>query len=437
MRMKHENRVLLLATLGPVPAVLVAIVLLWTGASDFMTKLTLTLLVALFWWGSLVALHQRVVFPLRTLSNMLAALREGDFSLRARGARPDDALGEVNIEVNALGAVLREQRLGAVEAAALLRRVMSEIDVAVLAFDQDRKLRLVNQRAERLLGRAVEDLVGSDADHLGLADCLEGEVPRLVEAPFPRSAGRWELRRGTFLERGLRQHLLVLSDLTRTLRAEERQAWQRLVHVLRHEVNNSLAPIHSLAGSLAGLLAQEPRPGDWEEDLREGLGVIAQRSESLNRFMAAYARLMRLPKPAQRPVRVEEWVRRVAALEVRLPVRVTPGPQRVLHADADQLDQLLINLVCNAVDAAAPDRGTVSVGWRTDGDQRLELWVDDDGPGIANPANLFVPFYTTKPAGSGIGLVLSRQIAEAHGGSLALENRPGGGCRALLRLPLA
>jgi len=437
MRMKHENRVLLLATIGPAPAVLAALVLLWTGEFSVRTQLTLTLMIGLFWWGSLVALHQRVVFPLRTLSNMLAALREGDFSLRARGARPDDALGEVNIEVNALGTVLREQRLGAVEAAALLRRVMSEIDVAVLAFDHHHKLRLVNQRAERLLGRSVDDLVGSDAQHLGLAACLDGEVPRLVEAPFPGTTGRWELRRGTFLERGLQQHLLVLSDLTRTLREEERQAWQRLVHVLRHEVNNSLAPIHSLAGSLAGLMARRPRPGDWEEDLREGLGVVAQRSESLNRFMAAYARLTRLPKPKPRPLRVEEWVRRVAALEVRAPVRVDAGPDVVIGADADQLDQLLINIVGNAADATTPGGGTVTIGWTTDARERLELWVDDEGPGISNPANLFVPFYTTKPNGSGIGLVLSRQIAEAHGGSLELENRSGGGCRALLRLPVA
>jgi nitrogen fixation/metabolism regulation signal transduction histidine kinase len=439
-RVKHETRILLYAALGPLPAVAVAVALLWTGPYSPRMQWTLTVLVLGVWWAAAAALHERVVFPLRTLSNMLAALREHDFSLRARGARPDDALGEVMLEVNALGETLREQRLGAVEATALLRRVIAEIDVAVFAFDSAGHLRLVNQRGERLLGAASERLVGQPAESLGLTDCLTGEAPRIIDATFPGGSGRWELRRSTFLERGLPQELVVLSDLTRTLREEERQAWQRLVQVLRHEVNNSLAPIHSLAQSLAAVLGREPRAPDWEQDLREGLGVIAERSKSLNRFMSAYVRLTRLPRPTLQSVLVEKWVRRVAALETRLPVVVVAGPEVTARADPAQLDQLLINLVTNAVDAATETAGGVSVGWgtvSTDGGDAVEVWVDDEGPGIANPANLFVPFYTTKPQGSGIGLVLSRQIAEAHGGSLTLETRPSGrGARASVRLPL-
>src|SRR5688500_7917134 len=295
--MKHETRVTFVAVLGPLPAVALATLLLWLGPFSVRTQVTLTLLVYGAWWAGIAALHQRVVFPLRTLSNMLAALREGDYSLRARGARTDDALGEVNIEVNELGRVLREQRLGAVEATALLRRVLEEIDVAIFAFDEHRRLRLVNQRGERLLARDPTQLLGTSAEELGLAGCLEGPSPRLVEAPLPTAAGRWELRRGTFLERGVPQQLLVLSDLTQALREQERQAWQRLVQVLSHEVNNSLAPIHSLAETLVTVLERRPRAGDWEDDLKEGLGVISQRAMSLNRFMASYARLTRLPKP--------------------------------------------------------------------------------------------------------------------------------------------
>jgi two-component system nitrogen regulation sensor histidine kinase NtrY len=438
-RIKHETRILLYAALGPMPAVALALVLLWVGPYTLKLQVTLTVVVLGVWAAATAALHDRVVFPLRTVSNMLAALREHDFSLRARGARPDDPLGEVMLEVNALGETLREQRLGAIEATALLRRVMAEIDVAVFAFDSAGRLRLVNQRGERLLGVATERLIGQPAEALGLAACLNGETPRIIDVAFPGGSGRWELRRGTFLERGMPQQLVVLSDLTRTLREEERQAWQRLVQVLRHEVNNSLAPIHSLAQSLAGLLDKEPKAEDWEQDLREGLGVIADRSKSLNRFMSAYMRLTRLPKPNRQPVRIEEWVRRVVALETRLPVSIGDGPDVTIQADAAQLDQMLINVVANAVEAALETGGGVRVSWQPaeGGGDSVELCVDDEGPGVSNPSNLFVPFYTTKPQGTGIGLVLSRQIAEAHGGSVTLQPAPTDrGSRAVIRLPI-
>jgi two-component system, NtrC family, nitrogen regulation sensor histidine kinase NtrY len=220
------------------------------------------------------------------------------------------------------------------------------------------------------------------------------------------------------------------------LRAEERSAWQRIVRVLGHEINNSLAPIKSIAGSLGSLTRREERPADWEEDLRSGLQVIESRSESLGRFMGAYARLARLPRPSVGPVRVADWVHRVAALETRLEVRVHPGPTVVVTADGDQLDQLLINLLHNAVDAALETGGGVQVGWSTRAGV-VEVVVEDEGPGLPDPGNLFVPFFTTKASGSGIGLVLSRQIAEAHGGALVLEPRKDArGARASLRLPL-
>ncbi|MGH9722262.1 MAG: sensor histidine kinase, partial [Bryobacteraceae bacterium] len=215
-----------------------------------------------------------------------------------------------------------------------------------------------------------------------------------------------------------------------------RQAWQRLLRVLGHELNNSLAPIRSIAGSLETLLAREPLPEDWREDTRRGVSVIAGRSESLSRFMEAYSKLARLPQPKLRNVDVDAWVRRIAGLETRKPVLLAPGPTVIIQGDPDQLDQLLINLIRNAVDAASETKGGVATGWRRNG-AYIEVWVEDEGPGLPNTTNLFVPFFTTKPGGTGIGLVLSRQIAEAHGGTLTLENRRrGSGCQATLRLPL-
>jgi len=431
-----ERRILLLSLLAGTPGGAVALALLWTGDYSDRLRWTLTVLVVAAWLGVTLALRERVVRPLQTISNMLAALREGDFSIRARGAREDDALGLALLEVNTLGETLRSQRLGALEATALLRTVMAEIDVAIFAFDEHRALRLVNGGGERLLDQPAERLLGRTSAALGLAECLRGDDERTVDLDFPGGRGKWQLRRGSFRQDGLPHQLVVLSDLSRVLREEERQAWQRLIRVLGHEINNSLAPIKSIAASLRDLLARPTLPGDWREDLGDGLAVIAGRSESLSRFMAAYALLARLPSPQPKPMDVEQWVRRVAHLETRLPVRVAPGPPMTISADGDQLDQLLINLVRNAADASLETQGAVEVGWMRNGGM-LDVWVRDNGLGVSDTTNLFVPFFTTKPNGSGIGLALSRQIAEAHGGALTLENRRDArGCEARLRLPL-
>jgi nitrogen fixation/metabolism regulation signal transduction histidine kinase len=410
--------------------------MLWTGEYEAKLQWTLTLLIVGGWWGFASALRERVVRPIQTLSNLLAALLEGDYSIRSRIHRTDDPLGLAMAEVNALGQTLREQRLGALEATALLRKVMEEIEVAVFAFDDQHQLRLVNRAGERLMAQPSERLLGRSAEELGLATCFQGETPRTADFTFPGAVGRFQIRRSGFRQGGMPHRLLVIADLSRTLREEERKAWQRIVRVLGHEINNSLAPIKSIAGSLLHLVSRTPRPADLDDDLRAGLNVIQARSDALSRFMASYARLARLPAPTLAPLDVSAWVERVARLETRLPVGVAAGPSTTILADGDQLDQLLINVVRNAVDAALETGGGVRLGWeRRDGN--VEVWIEDEGPGLPETANLFVPFFTTKPHGSGIGLVLSRQIAEAHGGALSLANRRGGrGCRAVLRLPI-
>ena len=432
----YERRILLLALAAGLAGTVVALILLWAG--DFSTNLrwTLTIVITVAWLSFAFSAQSHVTFPLRTLSNLLAALREGDFSIRARGANREDALGEVLWEVNALSDTLRKQRLGAVEASALLRKVMEEIDVAVFAFDGAGCLRLVNRAGERILNSSQDLLLGRDAGELGLSDCLEGETPRIAQIDFPGKSGRWEIHRGSFREAGWPHQLLVISDLSRALRDEERQAWQRLIRVIGHELNNSLAPIKSVAENLESVMGRAQRQPDWEDDMRSGLSIIAARSDGLARFMNAYARLAKLPPPVFQPMDVGAWVRRVAALELRMHVTVEGGPDLSIQADPDQLEQLLINLLHNAVDASLETGGGVRVGWARE-DGSLDVWVQDDGPGIPSPANLFVPFFTTKQGGSGIGLVLCRQIAEAHSGSITLENRETKtGSEARLRLPL-
>jgi len=433
----HDRRVLMMSLAAGLPGVLVSLALLWAGDYSGRLRWTLTLLVVVLWWGVSYGLRDRVRFPLQTISNLLAALREEDFSIRARGSRRHDPLGEVLIEVNALADTLRSQRMGALDATGLLRAVMEEIPVAVFAFDPDRRLRLVNRAGERLLSRPSERLIGLDAETLGLASSLEHEHPPTIAATFPGGSGRWEVRNKVFRQGGLPLELLVLTDVSRSLRDEERQAWQRLIRVIGHEINNSLAPIKSIAHSLERLLGRDPKPEDWDADMRSGLAVIGSRADSLGRFTAAYAQLARLPAPALREVSIETLVPRAADLERRMAVAVQAGPGVTVQADPDQIEQLLINIIRNAVDATLPTGGRVAIGWETS-DVHVCILVEDEGPGLPNTSNLFVPFFTTKPEGSGIGLVLSRQIAEAHGGSLTLENRsPGPGCRAMLTLPLS
>ena len=432
---KYEAQVTRLALLTGLPGVAVSLYLLWSNNAPPRLFWTVAVVLGGVWAVATIMLRDKVVRPLQTLSNMLAALREGDYSIRARGAERDDALGLAFLESNLLGETLRAQRLGAMEATTLLRTVMAEIDVAIFAFDHDGKLRLVNRASERLLDQPAERLLGRTASQAGLAAYMEGESPRTMDATFPGGSGRWELRRGTFRQDGLPHVLLVIADVSKTLREQELVAWQRIVRVLSHEINNSLAPIKSLSGTMRSLLDRSPRPADLDSDLRRALDVIGGRSEGLVRFMSAYARLAKLPAPNRAPVDVGDWVNRVASLETRSSVGVIAGPPMTILADGDQLDQMLINVIRNAVDASLGASGSVKVTWgRLNGS--VSVRVIDDGPGLPESGNLFVPFFTTKPQGSGIGLVLSRQIAEAHGGTFALENRVDShGCVATITLP--
>jgi two-component system, NtrC family, nitrogen regulation sensor histidine kinase NtrY len=435
-RISHEGRVVLLAFLAGLPGSAAALAYLWTGDHSPREQWTLTVIIVLAWLGFTMAVRERVVFPLQTVSNLLAALREGDFSVRGRSPRPDDALGEVMREVNILGSTLREQRLGAMEATTLLQIVMSEIDVAIFAFDENRRLRLLNRAGERLLAAPRERLLGQTAADLKLSGCLEGPLQSTFQTTFPGGAGRWGVRRTRIREHGLPLDLLVIADLTQALSEQELQAWQRLVRVLGHELNNSLTPIKSIAGTLESMLARNPLPDDWRDDMRRGLNVITSRSDSLSRFIGAYARLAKLPRPQIQPLEVAGCVERAVSLETRVPVHVEKGPAVTVRGDPDQLEQVLINLLRNAADASLPAATPVTIGWNLEGGL-IDIWVSDQGHGLSSTANLFVPFFTTKPGGSGIGLVLSRQIAEGHGGALTLDNRAEcPGCIARLRLPL-
>jgi len=432
----YETRLMAGTLLAAAPGLAALLVALYFATDAISNALVTWSCVALITLGLAFAVRRRAVYPLNTLANLLEALREGDYSLRGSRARRGDAIGEVVIEINALSQTLREQRLAFEEKSALLAKVIAALDIAVIAFDDARRLRLANPAAERLLGADFAVLEGRPASALGLSDWLDIADTRLVERSFPGASGRWEVRRARFREGGRPHDLLVITDLSRTLREEERLAWQRLLRVLGHEINNSLAPIRSMAATLAKLIATEPLPGDWRDDAGGALDIIGDRAEALARFMARYTALARLPPPHPAEIAFDELARRTARLEQRIAVRIDESPPVRLDIDADQIAQALINLIQNAADAALSTGGDVRLRWRGTGDS-LVVEIVDGGPGLPPSENLFVPFFTTKRGGSGIGLVLARQIAEAHGGSLTLENRRDAqGCVARLRLPM-
>jgi nitrogen fixation/metabolism regulation signal transduction histidine kinase len=421
--LRYERRIVLLCLAAVIPLAATALLLAFSSGISTKAMWTIVFLVLVSLFVATYVLHEQLVYPLRTLSNLVTALREEDYSLRPRGATRDDALGDVLLELDRLRASIQARKIEALDATALLRAVLAEIDAAIFTFDDASRLRLVNRAGEKLLALSSETMIGRTIDDIGL------------NALIQNASGRWSIRRTTFRENGIPHQLLVIADIRLELREGELQAWQRIVRVLGHELNNSLAPIKSISTSMEQLITRDPLPDDWRDDAARGMRVIANRAEALSRFTRAYAQLARLPRPQRSSTDVAEILTRVAALETRVAVRVAEGPRISVGADPDQLEQLLINIVRNAADASIETGGGVTINWRSAVDE-IVVEVEDEGLGLGVTTNLFVPFFTTKPNGSGIGLVLSRQIAEAHGGTLTLKNRRDKrGAVATLRLP--
>jgi two-component system, NtrC family, nitrogen regulation sensor histidine kinase NtrY len=452
-RLKYEQRIRIWLTALALPTVLCTALLAWKYSDSLLIASATAITLGIVWAIAAGYFFEQLIRPLQTLANVVSALREDDFSFRARGARRGDSLGDLALEINALAGTLQNQRTAARDALTLVERVMTSMQSPVLAFDNAGYLRLLNPAAESAFHLQRRSALGHSAAELNLAPLLHATDEALYTnsvSPLDTSpAARWSVRRTTFRLHGVPHTLLVLSDVAAALREEERLAWQRLIRVLSHEINNSLTPIKSLAGSLRTRLPQhsmydELTPPDelsLPSELHRGLTVIEERADSLNRFLQSYQQLTRLPTPKLQKFSLGTLLDHVIQLETRVPIELQPGPPVHLLADPDQLQQLLINLLRNAAEAAlsteetSPTAPLVVVSWTATPTQAT-LHIRDNGPGLINPANLFVPFYTTKPEGSGIGLVLAQQIATAHKGSITLSNNPDApGCTAEFRLP--
>src|SRR5271169_6513168 len=265
VRLLYERRISLFALLVALPGMLVGGILIWLQSWTLESKCALLFAELFVWWLLAMALQEQTSRPLQTLSNVISALREEDYSFRARGAAADDVLGELSIEVNALADLLADQRIQSIEATALLRRVVDEI---------------------------------------GLATCLAAENETIVPLQFHTPNARWMVRRSSFRQKGVPHSLVVLSDVSRALREEERSAWQRLLRVIGHELNNSLAPIKSIAGSLRAQISNTALEANQRGDFERGLAIVESRADSLNRFLQAYRRLAQMPPPIVRKIQL-------------------------------------------------------------------------------------------------------------------------------------
>ena len=437
-KINYEKRIIRFILLGGFPAIasLFVFVIL-----EEPSKFLIWILIAasLISWISLAFISRKQIFyPLYTISNLLESLREGDYSLRGTQWDKESGIGGIIAEINTLSETLRTQRIEAEEASSLLRKVLSYINVSVLAFDGNRQLKFLNPAGETLLGKPSSHFVGKPASDIGLEQFLEQHGMQTVTEGFGNKQGHWQVIHQHFRDEGKSNHLLVISDISQALRAEERKAWKNLIRVLGHELNNSLAPIQSIAATLNDRLIRDGKENITTKDFESGLSIIHKRAEVLSRFVSVYSKLAKLPEPELKPISVTKLLKRVVDLQIDHNITILPGPETRLTADSDQLEQLLINLLCNAIEAEAQAgvNGTVEIAWRED-QGYLHILVRDQGCGLANEENLFVPFYTTKPNGSGIGLVLCQQIAEAHKGKLNIKNRTDCvGCEARLVLPL-
>ncbi len=434
-----EGRLLFSVIIAGTPSVAFSLIFLWNSSYSLDHKLEITFVLLVLWLGLSFSARNHVVNSLRTLSNVISAVKDEDFSFRATHAAPGDALGELALEINNLSRALAEERRGTVETTSLLRTVMAEAGTMIFAFSTDNRLRMVNQTGVRFLGKREEEVLHRTAQELEIQDLLKGAAWEVISRQNGGVEKRWIVHRTSFRQHGHPHRLIVLSEASEALRAEERLAWQRLIRVLSHEINNSLAPIRSIARTLGRLSSNLQLPMPLSEDMRHGLEVIHDRADSLGRFLQSYARLARLPQPTRRDVAIDSLITRTAALESRLAVKVVGGAPANIFVDPDQLEQALINIIKNAAEAVLSEKTigpeAVTVSWKIR-DRDVEILVRDEGQGLTQTENLFVPFYTTKETGTGIGLPLSRQIVEAHGGTLVLKNRPDrSGCEVQIQLP--
>lgn len=422
VRIAFEDRLVRLALFtGVFPTFCCSVLLYYVDISIYPKILLILVLLVCTLFGAF-SIRQLVIFQLRTSTNLVEAMTSNDYTLRANNKGLEGALSDFNQLLNTLAKTLAEQSLITREKQILLAKVTDQIDVAIVAVDNNQAINLMNPAAEKLFKCRFDELQGWPIKQLGLQNILSKDYNKVAEFEIKQHKKKVLIRTDQYFEKGIKHTLIFITDIQSLLREEERQAWQKLLRVLSHEINNSIAPIASIGETLEKMVQRQYSGTEFDNDLKEGLGVITERAQSLNIFIQRYQKLAKLPLPTKTLFSIEPLLQSVALLFPDANIELESKDLQV-YADKDQLQQVLVNLLKNACESMC-DNSTekISVHWRKNS-HFIEVEIRDQGTGINNLDNIFVPFYTTKQQGTGIGLSLSRQILVNHGGDLIIKNR--------------
>jgi len=442
-RLQHKDDQSFLALIICVPCLLVsAISLIVAGVSGYLVAFVIIVLSLLIIFVVMIS-KQRAEQQIRTLSNIIESMIDGDYSLRGR-LQHNQAFQELLILVNDLAETLSQHKIEAKESRLLLEKIMQQMDAMVLAVNEQGFIVMANDSAQKLL-------IGKDHDsknlqeirliELMLGKTISQASAGIIEFDHKQLSGEHFLFKECFLSEGKQHHLYLITSAERLLIEKERKAWQSILRVLSHEMNNSLTPISSISQAMKQKLQNENKPLN-RSSLSDGVNIIQERADSLSSFIASYGQLSHLPQPNKSQFELNNLLIQLGKLfddcQLQWPTQSTVRTNPIIiTADKSQLEQVIINILKNAREAMAQcPKKVIEVSYLQD-KKYLHLVISDQGMGIANKENLFVPFYSTKPQGSGIGLTLCRQILFNHGGLIKLTNRKDTtGAQAIISLPL-
>ena len=438
---KQKNDHSLLALFLCLPCLIITTVALVIANISAYLIAFIIIILALIAVFIVVISHQRSQQQIRTLANILESMIDGDYSLRGR-EQDNKAFQELLTLVNNLADTLALSKIEAKESRQLLERIMQQMDAMVLAVDEQGRIVMANDSAQKLLQIDMSVQAHLLFTSLSIGKIISEAQSGIIDFEQPQLRGEHFLFKEYFLSEGKQHQLFLITSAQRLLLEKERKSWQSLLRVLSHELNNSLTPISSISQSMRTKLQDENKVLN-RDSLLTGIDIINERASSLSSFIASYSQLSHLPEPNKSKFALQGFINNCIALfsdcTILFPDEYMKLENVFLDADKAQLEQVFINVFKNAKEAMEGSNNNrnkvIEVFCQAD-DKYFHIHICDSGSGITNKDNLFVPFYSTKPQGSGIGLTLCKQILFNHCGLLTLTNRKDlRGAEAIISLP--